>query len=341
MSRFRKDPDPRFWRLNRSIEFDWRLAPYDIDQSQAHARGLREIGVLDDEELRRDRRRPRAGPLPDGRARLRVRRRRRGHPHGDRAAARRGDRPARRQAAHRPLPQRPGRHRRGDGRPVALAAGDRAGRGGDGAPARPRRAPPRLADARLHPPAARPARLPRPPPARLLLDARPRRPALPVRARQRQRDAARLRRPGRRQLGDRPPRRRRRPRLRARQPELDRRRLEPRLRPRLPRRRVGLRDAPLPARLRDRALVEQRVRLLRARRVLLLGLEHHAPEEEPRLRRAAARQEPPGRRGLRVGRRDDARAAAHLRQGHAGGQGAAVRRDRHDRALPRRRPRGC
>jgi argininosuccinate lyase len=51
MSRFRKDPDPRFWRINRSIEFDWRLAPYDIDQSQAHARGLREIGVLDDEEL--------------------------------------------------------------------------------------------------------------------------------------------------------------------------------------------------------------------------------------------------------------------------------------------------
>ncbi|HWW68068.1 MAG TPA: lyase family protein, partial [Solirubrobacterales bacterium] len=52
MSRFRKDPDPRFWRLNRSIEFDWRLAPYDIDQSQAHARALREVGVLDDEELR-------------------------------------------------------------------------------------------------------------------------------------------------------------------------------------------------------------------------------------------------------------------------------------------------
>ncbi len=51
MSRFRKDPDPRFWQLNRSIEFDWRLAPYDIDQSQAHARALREIGVLDDGEL--------------------------------------------------------------------------------------------------------------------------------------------------------------------------------------------------------------------------------------------------------------------------------------------------
>jgi len=51
LSRFRKDPDPRFWALNRSIEFDWRLAPYDIDQSRAHARGLRGIGVLDDAEL--------------------------------------------------------------------------------------------------------------------------------------------------------------------------------------------------------------------------------------------------------------------------------------------------
>jgi argininosuccinate lyase len=51
MSRFRKDPDPRFWRLNRSLEFDWRLAPYDLDQSQAHARALRRIGVLDDSEL--------------------------------------------------------------------------------------------------------------------------------------------------------------------------------------------------------------------------------------------------------------------------------------------------
>ncbi len=52
MARFRKEPDPRFWQLNRSIEFDWRLAPYDIDQSQAHAKGLLGIGVLDEEELR-------------------------------------------------------------------------------------------------------------------------------------------------------------------------------------------------------------------------------------------------------------------------------------------------
>ncbi|HET7573749.1 MAG TPA: lyase family protein, partial [Solirubrobacterales bacterium] len=53
MGRFRKDPDPRFWRLNRSLPFDWQLAIYDIDQSCAHARGLRQIGVLDEEELGR------------------------------------------------------------------------------------------------------------------------------------------------------------------------------------------------------------------------------------------------------------------------------------------------
>ena len=41
-----------------------------------------------------------------------VRARRRGHPHGDRAAADRDRRPGRRQAAHRALAQRPGRHRR-------------------------------------------------------------------------------------------------------------------------------------------------------------------------------------------------------------------------------------
>jgi argininosuccinate lyase len=51
MSRFRKDPDPRFWRLNRSLPFDWQLAIYDLDQSLAHARGLRGIGVLGEEEL--------------------------------------------------------------------------------------------------------------------------------------------------------------------------------------------------------------------------------------------------------------------------------------------------
>ncbi len=53
MARFRKDPDPRFWRLNRSLPFDWQLAIYDLDQSRAHARGLCAIGVLDEDELAR------------------------------------------------------------------------------------------------------------------------------------------------------------------------------------------------------------------------------------------------------------------------------------------------
>ncbi|MFA9400871.1 MAG: argininosuccinate lyase, partial [Acidobacteriota bacterium] len=51
MSRFREDPDPRFWRLNRSIEFDRHLAPYDIAQSRAHARALSRIGVITEPEL--------------------------------------------------------------------------------------------------------------------------------------------------------------------------------------------------------------------------------------------------------------------------------------------------
>src|SRR5215213_7682667 len=51
MSRFRKDPDPRFWRINRSLEFDWVLAAYDLDQSRAHARALQRVGVLEEAEL--------------------------------------------------------------------------------------------------------------------------------------------------------------------------------------------------------------------------------------------------------------------------------------------------
>jgi argininosuccinate lyase len=49
-ARFRKDPDPRFWRMNRSLPFDWQLAPYDVLQSQAHARGLVRVGVLTEVE---------------------------------------------------------------------------------------------------------------------------------------------------------------------------------------------------------------------------------------------------------------------------------------------------
>jgi argininosuccinate lyase len=51
VSRFREDPDPRFWRLNRSVDFDRRLAPHDLAQSRAHAAALNRIGVIADEEL--------------------------------------------------------------------------------------------------------------------------------------------------------------------------------------------------------------------------------------------------------------------------------------------------
>ena len=86
-----------------------------------------------------------------------------------------------------------------------------------------------------------------------------------------------------------------------RRAELDRRRLRPRLRARLPGRRGDLRDAPLAAGRRARAVVERRVRLLRAARRVELGLLDHAAEEEPRRGRAAAREgaahrRPPGAR---------------------------------------------
>jgi argininosuccinate lyase len=52
VSRFREPPDPVFQRLNASISFDVRLAPYDIAQSKAHAAMLTECGVLTAEEAR-------------------------------------------------------------------------------------------------------------------------------------------------------------------------------------------------------------------------------------------------------------------------------------------------
>ena len=69
---------------------------------------------------------------------------------------------------------------------------------------RARRAPPRLGDAGLHAPPARPARLPLAPPARVLLDAQPRRAALRVRARGDAGAAARRGRAGGRELRHRP-----------------------------------------------------------------------------------------------------------------------------------------
>ncbi|HEX6585644.1 MAG TPA: argininosuccinate lyase [Solirubrobacterales bacterium] len=51
MSRFGEEQDPLFRRINSSISFDWRLAPFDIEQSKAHARALAGLGVLDQGEL--------------------------------------------------------------------------------------------------------------------------------------------------------------------------------------------------------------------------------------------------------------------------------------------------
>ncbi len=51
--RFQKPPHELFQQLNASISFDWRLAPYDIRGSIAHARMLSGIGVLTGEEFSR------------------------------------------------------------------------------------------------------------------------------------------------------------------------------------------------------------------------------------------------------------------------------------------------
>ena len=102
MGRFRDPQDPLFQALNSSISFDYRLAPYDIEQSLAHARML---------AAQRDHRRPRtsrrssAGSARSAREidedRFEVAAGRRGRAHGDRAPAHR-DRRARWAASSTP-----------------------------------------------------------------------------------------------------------------------------------------------------------------------------------------------------------------------------------------------
>ena len=50
-ARFGSERDDLFHEINASIDFDRRLWPYDILQSQAHARALQGLGVLDESEL--------------------------------------------------------------------------------------------------------------------------------------------------------------------------------------------------------------------------------------------------------------------------------------------------
>src|SRR3954453_4501499 len=46
MSRFWLPPDRGFQTLNESIGFDWRLYPYDVEQSRAHATMLASAGII-------------------------------------------------------------------------------------------------------------------------------------------------------------------------------------------------------------------------------------------------------------------------------------------------------
>ena len=51
MSRFSEPQDPLFQELNSSIRFDYRLAPYDLEQSLAHARMLAKSEIIAAEDL--------------------------------------------------------------------------------------------------------------------------------------------------------------------------------------------------------------------------------------------------------------------------------------------------
>jgi argininosuccinate lyase len=51
--RFESGPAEALARLSVSVQFDWRLAPYDLLASRAHARVLHGAGLLDDNELAR------------------------------------------------------------------------------------------------------------------------------------------------------------------------------------------------------------------------------------------------------------------------------------------------
>jgi argininosuccinate lyase len=51
MGRFADPQDPLFRALNSSISFDYRLAPYDIEQSLAHARMLARSDIIGEDDL--------------------------------------------------------------------------------------------------------------------------------------------------------------------------------------------------------------------------------------------------------------------------------------------------
>ena len=50
MSRFAEPQDAAFRALNDSLSFDWRLGPYDVQQSRAHASMLAAQGIISEGE---------------------------------------------------------------------------------------------------------------------------------------------------------------------------------------------------------------------------------------------------------------------------------------------------
>jgi argininosuccinate lyase len=50
MSRFAEPPDTIFRALNDSIGYDWRLGPYDVQQSRAHAAMLASRGIISEDD---------------------------------------------------------------------------------------------------------------------------------------------------------------------------------------------------------------------------------------------------------------------------------------------------
>ena len=237
MGRFRDPQDPLFQALNSSIVFDYRLAPYDLEQSLAHARMLARSNIIGDDDLElierglesvREEIESDSFVVTDDDEDIHM------------AIERRLTEiigPGRRQAPHRALAQRPGGHRRRDAGARPQPRGARAAPEADGDAGGAGRAPHGLADARLHAHAARPAGLPLAPPAGVLLEVPPRPPALQLLHDRHGRPAARRRRARRGELRHEPHVRGAGAGLRRHLRELAGRRLEPRLRARLPRRR--------------------------------------------------------------------------------------------------------
>ncbi len=257
------------------------------------ARARRRARARRDPHRRRSRgraRRARPRRHRAGRRHLRVRAGRRRHPHRHRTPGHRARGVGGREAAHRPEPQRPGRHRAA---PLPAPRGYRRRRARPapaGGAARLRRRGRRRVPARLHAPAARAAGAARAPLPRALLGVRPRRRTLARRDRAGRRLAARRRRAGRFEPAARSRRHRRRPRLRAALRELPRRGVRPRLRGRGAVRGRAHPGAPVAPGRGDRAVEQRGVRLPPPRRRVQHRLVDVAAEEEPRHRRARPRQ---------------------------------------------------